>query len=210
MNIETIPLDCFYVGKNVKQKDCSLYKKFSKYILDEVKGLFVISALKRGITYTQVIQSNDGKQCLRTMHVNKASDIALSFCQISSMNLYNNLKFYQDKLYDVLYEDFGKNWDTKIEKKVMEDLGYSYNANSKFIDIEIRKGDVAKLITTKYREEKAYIMSKIEAVHGSILTISRRRLNGSLIDGKLIRGGRDIRKFYTSLADRKASKILWL
>ena len=92
MNIEIIPVDCFFVGKKVREKDSSLYKKFSKYILDAVKGLFVISAHERGITYTQTLQSNDGKQCVRTMHLTKAADIAASYCQISSMTLNRNLK----------------------------------------------------------------------------------------------------------------------
>ena len=95
-------MDCFFDGKNVKQKDSALYIKFSKYILDEVKALFVMAAHKRSITYTQTINSFDGKQCVRTFHVNKASDIAISFSQISTVTLKQNLKLYQDKLYDIL------------------------------------------------------------------------------------------------------------
>jgi hypothetical protein len=209
MDLERIPVDCFYEGKNVKDKNSNLFRKFSKHILEEVKGMFVIAALKRGLVYNEVVETKDGSKCVRTRQVNKALDIATVFCQIPTETLRRNLNFYQNKLYDVLYEDFGANWEIPIEDKVMKDLGYRYyEAVSEFKELGIRKGDVAKLITTKYREEKTYIMDKIEAVHGrGTLNISRRRVNGASVDGGLVRGGRNKRKFYTGLCARKVRKF---
>jgi len=207
---EAIPVDCFYVGKNVKDKNSALFKKFSKHILEEIKALFVIAANKRGLTISQTIHNHNGKKCTRSIQVTKAMDIAAVFCQISPESLQNNIDYYRNKLYDVMYEDFGKNWEIALEVKVMKDLGYCYSdVVNDFEELCLRKGDVAKLITAKYREEKCYIMEKIEAVHGrGTLNISRRRINGCYVDGNLIRGGRSKRKFYTGIIARKVSYFM--
>ena len=205
-----IGLDCFYVGKQVKDKKSPLYNLFSKHVLEEVKTKFVIAAHKAGITYTQKVQSNDGREGYRVRQITDPIDIATAFNQISKNELLSNLVMYQNKLYDILYEGFGKNWDLPLEMKVMEELGYCYSETDQERDqAGIRKGDVRKMITTKYREEKKYILQKIENTHGrSLLNISRSRVNGAEQDGKLVRGGRNKRKFYVSMSSRKVSSYM--
>jgi hypothetical protein len=60
------------------------------------------------------------------------------------------------------------------------------------------------MITTKYREVRKYIIQNIDKVHGrGQLNISRSRVNGKEKDGKLIREGREKRKFYANTSARK-------
>jgi hypothetical protein len=209
-NEHRIGLDCFYEGKQVKDKKSTLYTTFSKHVLEEVKKKFVIAAHKGGITYNEKIEGNDGRVGLRVKQVVEPIHIALAFNQISKSDIDSNLLAYQNKLYDVLYQEFGKNWDDPLEKKILHDLGYSYSeTNQERIQAGIKKGDVRKMITTKYREVRKYILQTIEKVHGrGRLNISRSRVNGFEKDGKLVRGGRQKRKFYANTSERKVNMDL--
>jgi hypothetical protein len=207
VGLESIDIDCFYNGKLVKDKKSPLFKKFSHHILEEIKAKFVIAAHKRGLTFSQTFVCSDGKQGMRQRNITNAIQIATTFCQVSKLELQANLPFYRNKLYDVLYEDFGPNWDKTLENKVMTELGYCYSeehSEEGLKELGVKKGDVRKLITAKYREEKKYIIEKIESYHGTgTLNISRSRINGGSVDGKLVRGGRNKRKFYVNATTRK-------
>jgi acetylornithine deacetylase/succinyl-diaminopimelate desuccinylase-like protein len=200
-----IGLDCFYEGKQVKDKKSTLYTLFSKHVLEEVKKKFVVAAHKGGITYNEKVEGFDGRVGYRVKQVVEPIDIATAFNQIPTNEVNNNLVAYQNKLYDIMYQEFGKNWDDPLEKKILHELGYSYSeTNRERIQAGIKKGDVRKMITTKYREVRKYIFQTIEKVHGrGKLNISRSRVNGSEKDGKLIRGGREKRKFYANASARK-------
>ena len=207
-----IGLDAFYEGKQVRDKKSPLYISFSKHVLEEVKKKFVVAAHKAGITFQEKIESNDGREGYRVRQVFDPIQIATAFCQISKTSIQTNILMHQNKLYDVLYQEFGKNWDESLELKIMHDLGYSYSETEHERDqAGIKKGDVRKMITTKYREVRKYIIQNIEKVHGrGQLNISRSRVNGSEMDGKLIRGGREKRKFYANTSARKvtAKKVI--
>jgi hypothetical protein len=209
VHLESIPVDCFYNGILVKDKKSPLFKKFSHHVLEEIKAKFVIAAHKRGITFSQKFVCSDGREGLRQRPVTNAIQIATAFCQVSKQDLHANLRMYRNKLYDVLYEDFGVNWDKALEEKIMIDLGYCYSitdTEEELKELGVKKGDVRKLITAKYREEKKYIIEKIESHHGAgTLNISRCRVNGASIDGKLVRGGRSKRKFYVNATARKVN-----
>ena len=204
---QRICVDCFYVGKQVKDKKSVIYNLFSKRVSEEVKTKFVIAAHKAGVTYREKIQSQDGREGYRIRQVTDPIDVAVAFSQITKGDLLTNLVMYQNKLYDVLYQEFGQSWDLPLETKVMNDLGYCYSeTNHERDQAGIKKGDVRKMITTKYREIRKYILHKIEKTHGrGVLSISRSRLNGTEKDGKLIRGGRNQRKFYVNTTSRKVS-----
>jgi hypothetical protein len=122
-----IGLDCFYEGKQVKDKKSTLYTLFSKHVLEEVKKKFVLAAHKEGITYKEKIENYEGQIGFRVRQVIEPIQIATAFNQISQHEISSNLILYQNKLYSVLFQEFGKNWDEPLENKILNDLGYSYS-----------------------------------------------------------------------------------
>jgi hypothetical protein len=203
--VHRIGLDCFYEGKQVKDKKSSLYTIFSKHVLEAVKKKFVLAAHKEGMTYKEKIENNEGQIGFRVRQVIEPIQIATAFNQVSQHEISSNLIFYQNKLYNILFQEFGKNWDEPLETQILNYLGYSYSETKiERLQAGIKKGDVRKMITTKYREVRKHIIQNIEKVHGrGQLNISRSRVNGADRDGKLIRGGREKRKFYANTSSRK-------
>ena len=51
LHLSEINQDCFYVGNKVRDKDSSIFQKFSKCVLEEVKAKLVIAAHGRNLTY---------------------------------------------------------------------------------------------------------------------------------------------------------------
>ncbi len=116
-----IGLDAFYEGKQVRDKKSPLYISFFKHVLEEVKKKFVVAAHKVGITFQEKIESYDGREGYRVRQEFDPIQIATVFCQISKTAIQTNLLMHQNKLYDVLYQEFGKNWDESLELKIMHD-----------------------------------------------------------------------------------------
>ncbi len=77
-----IEVDCFYVGKKVRDKNSPLFQLFRKHVLEEVKAKLVIAAHNRELTFLEQVQLSDGREGCQQLRVTQAIQIADVFAQI--------------------------------------------------------------------------------------------------------------------------------
>lgn len=167
--MNTLTYDCFYDGQKVKDKEDSTYRFISKECKLAVEAIIITNARNKGLYFIRDCKLRNGVVFKEKVAIQKHNHIAKYFSQLNKDDLQDEtkLKEYQQLLYDVAmaFTDM-KGWELTLEKELMARLGYVYEATDMKL-VNKRKGDIAKILTQKYRDALKDVTRPIRAVLGA-------------------------------------------
>jgi len=183
----------FYEGQRVKDKDNPDYIKFMAACGKEVDKMIVQLAKDNYLSYTRTLQPRSGGEVEQVIPVMHQKHIALHFIQLEKGITGERLTNERKLLADIILNPFKDGWEFEHEKIVMDEQNYEYSTDN-LEDLNMRKGDVAKILTDQHRNRRKEILRKIRKVHGKkTFDITRKRGRD---DGLYDRNARGNNKFY--------------
>jgi len=175
VEITKIPLNCLYNDdQTVRDSTDPLYIKFLNECGRVVDGIIVRIAVSMNLCHIREVKSRAETFQQRVQCISH-QDVARHFTQLDVGMDRKTLEDERKKLVDILLTYFRHGWELEYEKVVLNRLGYEYD-NHNLKELNMRKGDVSKLLTAKHRDRVKEILRKIREVHGKgKFDITRKR-----------------------------------
>jgi hypothetical protein len=131
----------------------------------EVDRLVVLFAQKCYLSYNREFKTPSGQVVTQVVPVVSHEQVTQHFLQLEKGISGERLIFERELLADIIIHKFKDGWELEAEKVVMDELKFEYDSQD-LRDLNMRKGDVSKLLTLQHRNRQKQILRKIREVHG--------------------------------------------